>query len=267
MDQRDSIILLLAVLLLLELAWLIARQEITLRFLKHQTQKKYDMFTIVSHQLRTHLTTIRWYMELLLNRGFGKFKLSQLELLHTISIGAYDMLHLLDRFLEVSWTEHELLAFRPVAIDVQKGMQRVIDSLADSTEERGHTISIQMEEERCLVYFDLLLFHAIFHALLSNAIVYTPPHGTIRIVISERGKSIVLSVEDTGIGVRAEDEQKLFSRFYRGKNARTLHPMGSGLGLYCTKQLLDKSRGSIRFKPNKPRGAIFSITLPKAEED
>jgi len=267
MDQRDSIILLLAVLLLLEMAWLIARQEMTFRFLKHQTQKRHDMFIIVSHQLYTHLTTMQWYMELLLDREFGRFKLSQLELLHTISIGAYDMLHLLNRFLEVSWVEDDLLAFHPVTIDVQGKVRRIVDSLADAEKEKKHEISIQMEKKRCLVYFDPLLFDAICRAILSNAIVYTPPHGTIRIAITERAKSIVLSVEDTGIGVHTEDEQKLFSRFYRGKNAKTLHPMGSGLGLYFTRQLLKKGRGSIRFEPNKPRGAIFSITLPKAEED
>ena len=103
--------------------------------------------------------------------------------------------------------------------------------------------------------------------LVENAIKYTPENGSITLSASARDNGFVFSVEDTGMGIPEESEHKIFTKFYRSKNAIDLHAHGSGIGLYLCQQIVQAHGGKIWFEQGKGGvGTNFSFTLPSAPQ-
>ena len=98
--------------------------------------------------------------------------------------------------------------------------------------------------------------------LISNAVKYTPDGGTVKVSYQVDVSQLVISVADNGIGVPLEDQERLFTRFFRANNARDAVIKGTGLGLYIAKKSLDILGGEISFTSTPGQGTIFTITLP-----
>jgi len=99
--------------------------------------------------------------------------------------------------------------------------------------------------------------------LLENAVKYTPDHGKIEIVISDFKKHIKVSVKDNGVGIPEEDQEKLFTKFFRAKNVKRMETEGSGLGLFIVKNVINKHNGKITCSSKEGKGTEFEFTLPK----
>ena len=101
--------------------------------------------------------------------------------------------------------------------------------------------------------------------LVSNAIRYTPSGGSIEIVSGVESNSIYIRVADTGIGIAASDQVKIFDRFYRVKNERTRHIVGTGLGLPIVKAIVDDHKGRMDVQSEMDKGSVFTVFLPVTE--
>ena len=101
---------------------------------------------------------------------------------------------------------------------------------------------------------------------MNNAITYTPSGGTVKVSIGRSGDWAVLTVEDTGIGIPAEEQQKIFQRFYRSAQARSGAQGGSGLGLSMVKSIAEAHGGKIELESSPGKGSIFKIYLPLTSE-
>ena len=100
--------------------------------------------------------------------------------------------------------------------------------------------------------------------LLSNALKYTPPGGTVRVVLERRDDEVVLTVSDTGIGISTDDLSRLFTRFFRARDAESLAIQGVGLGLAITKSIIESHDGRIQVESAGGRGSTFIVRLPVA---
>jgi len=113
---------------------------------------------------------------------------------------------------------------------------------------------------------DVMRFREVIENLIGNAIEYSLKPGTVDITLSKKDKDIVISVEDTGIGISNSDQKKLFSKFFRSETAIKHNPEGSGLGLYVVKSYVEGWSGKIVVKSSEGKGSKFTVYLPISQK-
>ena len=129
-------------------------------------------------------------------------------------------------------------------------------------EEKAVTIHTELADGCVVMATADDMFHIVFN-LIENAVKYNVPDGRVDVSLRESGKSIQLSVTDTGIGIPEEDRLNIFSRFYRVDKARSREAGGSGLGLSIVHDAVALHGGSVTVGPNKPQGSRFIVSFPK----
>jgi signal transduction histidine kinase len=105
------------------------------------------------------------------------------------------------------------------------------------------------------------------HNLVANSVKFTPPGGEIDVFVRSEDGEVVVDVRDTGIGIAAEDQDELFTRFFSAKGPRRRETLGAGLGLYIVKQIVDGHGGSVRVMSRPGHGSTFTMTLPLRRVD
>ncbi len=242
---------------------MLAVREIRYRELKKSEHERKMMIALLSHRLRTPLTSVKWHTEMLLNQEFGKLQIAQMELLDKVNAGIADAIQVLNTFLETSRIERGDMDTRPVSLDVHKGILHVLEPLMKEIQDKNMIVQVEKNEERVLAYINPLVFHTILEVVLHNAVLYTPEKGTVRVEIGEHDGRVTIKISDSGVGISDDEKHKLFTKFYRSDKARIMSTSGNGLGLYLAKQMLDEVGGSIDFVSRERVGTTFFITLPK----
>ena len=150
------------------------------------------------------------------------------------------------------------LAFEPV--DLNKLLRLVLDCRQASAENKFHTITMDLEAGLPPVLADRRYLHMALTKLVENAILYTPPGGTIRLHTAWRGDQAVVEVSDTGIGIQADNLERIFLRFYRVDEAR--EERGAGLGLPIARKIIERHQGTIEVASTPGQGSTFRVFLP-----
>lgn len=236
-----------------------------LAIIREQDREHDTMVALLSHRLRTPLTSVKWYTELLLNQEFGKLQIAQMELLNKVNTAISDSIGILNKFLETSQIERGDFVYKPSAIDVHEHLQRVLDTLKDRMEQKQQKLTVDPENGRMVAYVNPLVFHIIVEVLVSNAVNYTPANGSVSIRLTDEGNDIRIDVTDTGIGMTKAELGHLFTKFFRSDRSKTMYTSGNGLGLYLVKQMLEQIGGTIRCQSEEHKGTTFSITMPSAK--
>lgn len=224
---------------------------------------KSDFVSLASHQLRTPLSAIKWYTEMLMAQKNGRLTAKQEEYLKEIYRSNERAINLVNDLLDVSRIqEGEIhLEFRPTK--VEQVVQEIIDSF--NTLIRAGKVSINFEilnGPLPPVETDQGKLKRIIINLLSNSIKYTPSQGKIRLVVEKSDEHLTVSVSDSGVGIPEEDQPKVFDKFFRGKNVIKLSPDGTGLGLFIAKSLVEAMGGEIGFSSEEGKGTTFYVKLP-----
>jgi signal transduction histidine kinase len=123
-----------------------------------------------------------------------------------------------------------------------------------------------MSESLPDVVFDREAMEQVIHNLLDNACKYADESRTIEVQLFSKGSKIVISVRDQGVGIRQEDQDKIFSRFYRAGEELTPTVKGSGIGLTIVKQIVEAHKGDITVESSPGKGSIFNVTLPVSQK-
>lgn len=236
-------------------------QDITERY---KIEKEKDNFlSIAAHQLRTPLTGIRWTIESLLDGDAGKINEQAREWLRQILENNQRLISLVNDLLDVSRINMGKSKEEPVLINVCKTVKEAVDSLMGLAKERQVAVSY---ESVCKINPEIKsgpknLFHSLEN-LISNAIKYTPPGGSVKVGVEHKENKIIISVADNGIGIPASDHSKVFNKFFRSANAMLKETEGSGLGLNVVKSFVDESGGKIWFESRENEGTTFFLELP-----
>lgn len=226
---------------------------------------KSEFITLTSHQLRTPLTGIQWYVQDMLDGATGKVSPSQAEHLRDIERSTQRMIRLVDDLLRVS--QIELGQFSPNIgpLDLAAIARRVTDEVGSRAREKRISILVRSPRSLPKVTADGVVARNVLLSLVSNAIAFTPKGGTITVRVTKEARAVRVSVADTGIGIPAKEKSRVFQRFFRASNAQVFTGEGTGLGLYIAKQLIDLSRGKIGFESEEGKGSTFWISFPTAK--
>jgi signal transduction histidine kinase len=224
---------------------------------------KDDFVASVSHELRTPLTSIRGYVELLLTGEAGELTEEQERFLTVVDRNADRLLNVVGDLLFVSQVEAGVIALEPRLFELVGLVKEAVDAARPAAEAQG--IELQLNAAAvAVVEADRSRLAQVFDNLLSNAIKFTPTGGTVRVHVLAVGRRAVVEISDTGMGISPEDQQRLFTRFFRTAAASRRAIQGTGLGLAITKAIVDGHSGAIRVRSEVGQGTTFLVELPLA---
>lgn len=230
---------------------------------KELERAKDRFISLVSHQLRTPLTSMRLLAEMLANNHEELLSPSQLDGVKKIETSAVRMIYLVNEILNLSSIETGRLNIRSVESDIPTLIRAQIEETKPLAIEKDVRIEFVEDSAAQRVNVDPMLFSQIVHNLLTNAIRYSDKPGSVVSVSFKRTDSeYVLAVHDRGIGIPKEAKAHIFTSFYRANNAVRVRGDGTGLGLYLAKLILDMADGRIWFDSTQGRGSAFYVALP-----
>lgn len=225
---------------------------------------KTEFVSLASHQLRTPLSAINWYTEMLLSEDAGAITDMQREYLGEVSRGSRRMVELVNALLNVSRIELGTFAVQPEPTDVVELARDVINELKSKILEKKLRIEEVYAENLPKMMVDPKLTRIVFQNLLTNAVKYTPEEGkiSISIAMSADETMFTIAVSDTGYGIPKEDQSRIFTKLFRASNIREKETDGTGLGLYIIKSIVEHSGGTVTFESEEGKGTTFTLTLP-----
>jgi signal transduction histidine kinase len=227
---------------------------------KEFSELKTRFISMVSHEFRTPLTMIHSSAELL--EYYEWSEAEKRERLQQIQEGVHHMTHLLEDVLLIGKVDAGKLEPKPTSFNLIEFCHNLIAEV-QLTVSNNHEIEFLSEPELQNVWLDQKLLRQIFYNLLSNAIKYSPNGGKISVAITNQENRIILQVQDHGIGIPAEDQQRLFESFHRAANVENIP--GTGLGLAIVKKCVDIQAGQITFESEVGRGTTVTVTLPLSQ--
>lgn len=227
---------------------------------------KTEFVSLASHQLRTPLSAVNWYTEMLIDGDAGKMNKQQKSYLDEIYRGNQRMVDLVNSLLNVSRLDLGTFEIVPKSIKFN-------DIVIDISKEMEHTLSDKKQKliNKCSaddpkMNVDPKLMRVIMQNLISNSIKYSPVGNKISVSMSYNPKNpestFVIKVADNGYGIPNNQKDKIFTKLFRADNIRAMDTEGTGLGLYIVKSILDEAGGKIVFDSIENKGTTFTISLP-----
>ncbi len=233
---------------------------------------KSEFVSLASHQLRTPLSSINWYTEMLLSGDAGKINREQKQYLEEIYQGNRMMLDLIGSLLNVSRLELGNFVIEPQPLKITSVVKSVLAELAPLS--RAKKLKI-MEQYGSIpmINFDKRLIRIVFQNIISNSIKYTPEHGDITIdiaihAVADKNRerdgegNLLIQITDTGVGIPELEQAEIYTKLFRADNVRELETEGTGLGLYIVKSIVDQSGGEIWFQSEENKGTTFFVAFP-----
>ena len=226
--------------------------------------KSYFMST-VSHEFKSPLTSIRQVAEMLVRGRVTSPEKTQ-KYYTRILQQSERLSHLIDNILDFSKMEEGQKIFRFERANIIPVVKDMVESFQKHTEDQGFNISLTIPESLPYVVFDKAALEQVMHNLIDNACKYSGDSKSIEIKLLLKGNKIVINISDYGIGIRKEDQDKIFSRFYRAGEELSQTIKGSGIGLTIVKQIVEAHQGEITIESSPGKGSIFSVKLPLSQK-
>ncbi len=220
--------------------------------------------SVVSHELRLPMTSIRGYTDLMLQGAVGEVSEPQREFLNVIRSNVERMRVLVSDLSDISRIETGRLLLETAPFSLRVCVNQVLADLFPKMDEKKQKLDVNIPETLPEVLADPNRVMQVLANLVSNAWKYTPEGGRIQITANNRDDHVWLEVADEGIGIREQDQEKLFSQFFRSEDPQVREQVGWGLGLNVTKQLVELMGGAIGVESEFGTGSRFWFTLPLA---
>ncbi len=229
---------------------------------KEVDRAKTEFVSLASHQLRTPMLSMQWYAEMLLSGDAGALSDKQREYIEKIENGSQNLVALANLYLDVSKIEMGAMTPQISEINIISLVKNVIEEFASIISKKNLRMEKELGAEELTISTDLRLMRIIVQNLISNAVKYTPENGIVSIKLSTEKTEFVFSVQDTGCGIPAEQQHRIFSKLFRADNASKSTTQGFGLGLYMTKSIVASLNGTITFVSELNKGTLFTVTMP-----
>ena len=229
---------------------------------KEVDRAKTEFVSVASHQLRTPLTAINWYLEMILNGDVGKISADQKKYLEEINKGNKRMIELVNTLLNVSRLEMGTFIAEPEPVQLKEVAESVLVELEPQIVAQHLIVEKSYDSSLPVIFVDSKLIRMIFQNILGNAVKYVSNEGKIILDISVQKSDVLIKVWNNGMEIPKEAQSKIFTKLFRDNLAKQKDPDGNGLGLYIVKSIVEKSGGKIWFESGDEKGTTFFVTLP-----
>lgn len=227
---------------------------------------KNEFVSLSSHQLRTPLTTINWYLEMILGGEMGEVPPEQKKFLEKVYESAQKMVELVNQLLMISRLESEKIKPHFEKIDLCAIVKKVLEKNEKFAQEKKCKIAKERPEgkEHFFICSDAELCENMIHNIIHNGIKYSEG-GNLKISVTENEKQVLMKIKDEGMGIPKQFYEKMFKKFSRAENAHTKETEGTGIGLYLSRLISQNLQGSLWFESEIDKGSTFFIALPKSD--
>ncbi|WP_405352086.1 ATP-binding protein [Nonlabens sp. Asnod3-H03] len=229
--------------------------------LKHLNATKDKIFSIIAHDLRSPFNHIIGFSELMLENSTNKDHSQDSDCIKIINSTAKNTLNLLDNLLNWAYTETGKLSYRPENINITNIITQVVDFKTSIAQAKNITITYNAVQD-IEFYTDSNLLKTVLRNLISNAIKFTNPNGSINITALQKDKFLEIAVIDTGVGMSTEHMTDLFNLTTHKSQPGTEGEKGSGLGLILCKEFVEKMHGTLWVESVVNKGSTFKFSLP-----
>ena len=223
---------------------------------------KTDFVSLTSHQLRTPLSIINWYAEILLKEGAEKMDKKEKEYLEEIYKNNKKLIDLVNALLNVSRIELNAFTIEPRPTNLIEIANSVLNEFLPEIKKKKLRITSDYGKNLPIIDADPSLMRIVFQNLFSNAIKYTPSGGSFNLLIKRQGSNLLIKISDSGYGIPEEEQDKMFTKFFRAYNIKEKELDGTGLGLYIIKAIVEQAGGKIWFESKENEGTTFYILIP-----
>ena len=239
------------------------------------SRAKSEFLASMSHELRTPLNAVIGFSQLLANQTYGDLNERQLEYLSSILAGGRHLRALVNDVLDLAKVDSGHLTLDLTRVSVADEIPEVVGVVQALAQQKNITVTVEVKEPLPAVSADRMRLQQVIYNLLSNAIKFTDAGGHVTVAADTLstdgadGPSLLrIRVADTGIGIKTEDQERIFDKFERGDSASAREQEGTGLGLALTRKLVELHGGSIGVESEgvKGRGSLFTVLLPLAPE-
>lgn len=239
-----------------------ARQETSLR-------NQNEFVRIVSHDLRTPLTSIQGFASMLETDMMGELNEKQHHFVDKILAGVAQMTSLVDNIQDAGRFDPEtgFYEMERIPTDLVELVRRIVDSNLLPAEKQELTVVMTADDDIPILNLDSVMLERSITNLVDNAIKYTPNGGKIEVKVRHAGGAVVISVSDNGYGISPEHQKNLFQRHYRIRRREHRRVRGSGLGLFIVRSVALQHQGDAWVESEEGKGSIFSILLPLSDDN
>ncbi|RPI01029.1 MAG: HAMP domain-containing protein [Calditrichaeota bacterium] len=229
---------------------------------KEIDKMKTELVSMVAHELRSPLTSISGFSELLLDEDISREQSE--EYARIILTEASRLSDLINKFLDISRIESGRIQPKKTDIDLNEIVQMVVGNNSYLASQKEIDVEIHDAENLPLIRADAGMMEQVFLNLFSNAVKYSPAHTRVDIVLKNSDQNVIIEVHDQGFGIPREAIPKIFDKFYRVTDDENVREVtGSGLGLSLVKQIVDMHGGHLEVESQVGRGSVFCVFLPR----
>jgi signal transduction histidine kinase len=225
-----------------------------------------NFITMVSHQLRSPLVAVQQYFEVILAGMAGQVDQTQKEMILRARERLESLLRLINDWLDLARMNQGQIIDKIKPISLEKLLKNQLEFLRPLAQEYEVTLELRPMEKPAYVLGDEQTLEQVFANLITNAIKYNKPKGSVVVSLREAGEFIVADVKDTGIGIAKEHLPFIFDQFFRVSRREDQRIKGTGLGLSIAKKIVEAHNGSIQVESEPDKGSTFSVWLPQAKQ-
>lgn len=224
---------------------------------------KSRFMTVISHQLRTPLNSIRWNSDLLLS-DYKDIPEEPAEIIRQVNTAVVRSISIVDDMILASDIERRALKLEKAATDISEIIGKVVRDSRRTADMKSVTLEVKpFPEHLPELFLDRGKIEVVIGRIVDNAITYSPEGRSVEIGVRVGEKDVTVEITDHGVGIPEEEHARVFERFYRAKEAIKLNPNASGLGLYITKYIIEAHDGKLDFMSEEGRGTKFMVMLPR----
>jgi len=233
--------------------------------LKKINVNKSDLISISAHQLRTSLSALKWILKMFIDKDLGSITTEQQSFIEKAYDSNERMITLVNDLLTLNRSEDCSLQFKFENVDILNLIEQTIFEFSGEAHKKNiELIFLKQNSQIPNLSCDKEMIRVVLQNLVENAIKYSLPNDKVILSLKYNieAKNIEISVHDTGIGINKADESSIFKKFFRAPNAIEKDNVGSGLGLFTTKYIVEQHKGKIWFESSSNSGTTFFVTLP-----
>jgi signal transduction histidine kinase len=229
--------------------------------LEAASRHKSEFLATMSHELRTPLNAIIGFSQVLKQQMYGPLNEQQADYVDDVLSSGQHLLNLINDILDLAKVEAGRMELQPSTFELPVLLENAASMVRERANRQGIGLSVAADDSAADMEGDERKVKQILFNLLSNAVKFTPSGGKVTLAARATGDQVVISVRDTGIGIRPEDQERIFEEFYQVGASRTQE--GTGLGLALTRRLVELHGGQLTVESEPGVGSTFTVTMPR----